>query len=288
MGSTLYELVAGKPAFLKGEDDNVLAVMARLTTEAPPPLSGVPSALSDAIQTAMAKAPEERIATAADLGRRLQAVQTAEGLPPVAMPLAASKAIADARRTASVDSGQFNTVTAEAQDAPGPPAASDPGPCGQHSARGNPVPSGDTPTEAPTAAGAHDTNLGAEDPSSTPVPVPGGPPPGSSDHPPKPPRHGRLPVPALVAIAAVVLLGGAALAFALLSGGGGGEDLSPGSGPPRSGNGPKRSYRRRDEARAMRVAVPAADPTTVALEGDPDVPRARVRAGGGTSRARCS
>ena len=58
------------------------------------------------------------------------------------------------------------------------------------------------------------------------------------------------------------------------------------SGPPRSGTG-RRSYRRRT-TEAMRVAVPAADPTTVALEERPRRPACTSSSWRRTSRARCS
>ena len=235
LGSTLYELVAGKPAFLKGEDDNVLAVMARLTTEAPPPLSGVPFAASDAIQTAMAKAPEAD-ATAADLGRRLRRCRRPRASRPSPCPSQPARRSPMHGEPPRWTAGSSTPSRLRPRMRPAHPPPSDPGPCGQHSARGNPVPSGTHRQRRPQPLERTTEDLGAE------AIVHTGPrsrwsasrilrPPAEAA------RHGRLPVPALVAIAAVVLLGGAALAFALLSGGGGGEDLSPGGAARGAGTG---------------------------------------------------
>ena len=230
----------------------------------------------------MAKAPEGG-STAADLGRRLKRCRRPRASRPSpcpSQPARRSPMHGEPPRWTAGSSTPSRLRPRCARPTPPPtpvPAASTP-------PVATPVPSGThrqrrpQPLERTTRTSAPKTIVHT-------VPVPGGPPPGSSDHPPKPPRHGRLPVPALVAIAAVVLLGGAALAFALLSGGGGGEDLSPG-GPP--GRWAEAVVSEEDEARAMRVAVPAADPTTSGARGRPRRPACTSSSWRRTSRARCS
>jgi streptogramin lyase len=73
LGSTLYTLVAGRPAFATGED-HVAAVMWRVTTEDAPPLPPeVPFALADLIGACLAKEPDDR-PTLAEVATALEAI----------------------------------------------------------------------------------------------------------------------------------------------------------------------------------------------------------------------
>ncbi|MGF1595693.1 MAG: protein kinase [Acidimicrobiales bacterium] len=72
LGSLLFTLVAGRPAFV-GSDDSIPAVMRRVFHESVPDLrpSGVPDELCVVIERAMAKAPGDRYGTAAELAAAL-------------------------------------------------------------------------------------------------------------------------------------------------------------------------------------------------------------------------
>jgi hypothetical protein len=76
LGSSLYELVCGKPAF-EGGGQEMVALMHRILTEEPAPLEcpGSPE-LARVIHRAMAKQPEDRYATAAALAADLSTPAT--------------------------------------------------------------------------------------------------------------------------------------------------------------------------------------------------------------------
>ena len=77
LGSLLYTLLAGVPAFAPRPDEGLVAVYLRIARQPVPDLRdrGVSDALANVIERAMAKVPAPRQATAAELGRELQAVQ---------------------------------------------------------------------------------------------------------------------------------------------------------------------------------------------------------------------
>ena len=83
LGSVLYTLLAGRPAFVRPEDASVAVVGARIITEPPPSLRGgaVPDPVVDAIERAMAKDPAQRWATAEAFGLALQQAEITLGLP---------------------------------------------------------------------------------------------------------------------------------------------------------------------------------------------------------------
>jgi hypothetical protein len=87
LGSVLYALLAGGPAFVRAGDTSVAAVGARILTEPPPDLrgSGVPDPVVDAIERAMQKDPAARWSGAEAFGLALQQAQVTLGLPISAM-----------------------------------------------------------------------------------------------------------------------------------------------------------------------------------------------------------
>ena len=90
LGSLLYTLLAGVPAFAPRPDEGLVAVYVRIARQTVPDLRdrGVPDALATVIERAMAKVPAPRQATAAELGRELQAVQRHLGVAVTELPIA--------------------------------------------------------------------------------------------------------------------------------------------------------------------------------------------------------
>ncbi|MGW3482987.1 protein kinase domain-containing protein [Rhodococcus indonesiensis] len=127
LGATLFSALTGHAAFERRSGEQVVAQFLRITTQPVPDLRehGIPDDVADAIARAMARTPEQRPATAADLGEALRALQRAHGLPVDEMALRAD-------------------VEAEAVEAGGEAEAGDPGP----------VRSGRRRTPVPTVSGA--------------------------------------------------------------------------------------------------------------------------------------
>jgi hypothetical protein len=83
LGSTLYQLLAGRPAFQGAPDEGLAQLMMRILREPPPviPRGDLPRPVFDAIAQAMAKSPHHRFGGAVDFARRLQGLQAELGLP---------------------------------------------------------------------------------------------------------------------------------------------------------------------------------------------------------------
>ncbi len=89
LGSTMYELLAGSPAFVRDTDETFLPVALRAWSEPAPDLraSGVPDLVADVIAWAMTKDPSGRPADAAELAAMLQENQQSLGVPVTARRL---------------------------------------------------------------------------------------------------------------------------------------------------------------------------------------------------------
>ena len=83
LGSTLFTMLAGRPAFTRRPDETLAALFIRIVRDPVPDLRprGVPDAVCRVVERAMAKDPVQRPASAAELGRQLQEVQRRAGLP---------------------------------------------------------------------------------------------------------------------------------------------------------------------------------------------------------------
>lgn len=83
LGSVLYALLAGSPAFVRPGDTTSTAVALRIANDAAPDLraTGVPDAVIDVIDKAMAKQPEARWESAEAMGHALQQAEVTLGLP---------------------------------------------------------------------------------------------------------------------------------------------------------------------------------------------------------------
>jgi serine/threonine-protein kinase PknK len=84
LGSTIFELMSGTPAFASDEDESMVPMLRRILTEAPPDLRGrgVPDQVCQVIERAMAKDPAQRQVSAVQFGRELQAARRALGVDP--------------------------------------------------------------------------------------------------------------------------------------------------------------------------------------------------------------
>ncbi|SEG27573.1 Serine/threonine protein kinase [Nonomuraea solani] len=82
LGSTLYHLLAGQPAFHNPADPSIAPLMYRVLSIDPPPINrpDVPPRVFEAILRAMAKQPELRYASAREFARHLQTLQAELGL----------------------------------------------------------------------------------------------------------------------------------------------------------------------------------------------------------------
>ncbi|MET7327617.1 serine/threonine-protein kinase [Nonomuraea sp. NPDC005650] len=83
LGSTLYHLLAGQPAFHNPTDPSIAPLMYRVLSIEPPPINraDVPPPVHETVLRAMSKQPEVRYGSAREFARRLQEVQAELGLP---------------------------------------------------------------------------------------------------------------------------------------------------------------------------------------------------------------
>ncbi len=80
LGSTLYELLAGAPAFVRPGDDSVLQAVVRMQSEPVEPIVGVPDAVMGVVAGMMSKDPADRPDSALAAARVLQGAQRAGGV----------------------------------------------------------------------------------------------------------------------------------------------------------------------------------------------------------------
>ncbi|HJR46020.1 MAG TPA: serine/threonine-protein kinase [Actinomycetota bacterium] len=95
LGSTLFALIAGRPAFASAEDSGLQALIARTLTQPVPDLRGdeIPEAVCDVIERAMAKRPEERFASAHEMALALREAQHSAGLAPTELVVEPADAV---------------------------------------------------------------------------------------------------------------------------------------------------------------------------------------------------
>ncbi|WP_181019499.1 serine/threonine-protein kinase [Nonomuraea typhae] len=83
LGSTLYHLLAGQPAFHSATDPSIAPLMFRVLSSEPPPINraDVPGVVVSVVLKAMSKNPQSRYGTARAFAERLREVQAELGLP---------------------------------------------------------------------------------------------------------------------------------------------------------------------------------------------------------------
>ena len=208
LASTLYELIAGGPAFSRPTDESLVPMLARIAQDPVPDLrpSGVPDAICGVLEAAMAKDLDARPATAADLGRALAGAQTTAGVPATAMRIEGEPSIAPSTDTTQLPVQPIAPLTGHPPAPVAPPAAAAP----------------PTPAVAPPPPRA---------PSPSPAPAPPSSPPGGGSPPTSPGSPGgsrkpRIATPAIAAAAIGVVALVAAVGFAVT------RESDPGSSPP--------------------------------------------------------
>jgi serine/threonine protein kinase len=125
LGSTLYSMIAGSPAFFRETDESLVPMITRIAVDPVPDLRswGVPDEVCRVIERSMAKDPAQRFESAAQFGRALQQAQIHAGLVPTELMISDNLAPGgvDATRTTSLPTGQAAAWSAGSVSGPGPP-----------------------------------------------------------------------------------------------------------------------------------------------------------------------
>lgn len=127
LGSTIYELMLGRPAFEVEGDESMVPMLRRILTDPPPDLRplGVPDALCTVLERSMAKDPTHRQASALQFGRELQSARRSLGLDPgkLTVPSDVSLDIDEGQAIDFVAAVPPTGLTTQAPAAPPSPAA---------------------------------------------------------------------------------------------------------------------------------------------------------------------
>ncbi|MCP3993239.1 MAG: protein kinase [Actinomycetia bacterium] len=217
IGSTLHNLIAGSAPFERADDVGVTAMMARALTEPPPSLVpyGVPEAVAQVVQRALAKEPTGRQAKASQLAQELR-VAAAGGSPP-AVPLPPSDDV-------SIDPSSAQTMLAQ-------PSASDVANAGGVTNVGHVANAGGVMGQGPASGAEGETvTMGSSTPDPTPSPYPA--PQHASFAPAETQKRSRGALIAAGVVVLVLLVAGGALAASQgVFGGGSNTEAIGDSGP---------------------------------------------------------
>jgi serine/threonine-protein kinase len=129
LGAMVYEMLAGKSPFVQ-EDDDLWAILQRIVNEDPPPIAGLPDAISQVVLKALHKNRDQRFA---DVESFMDALDVAAGRTPPPRPVHAARATPNpsAATTPRPVSPLANTTPAPsvsplANTNPSPPPSSSP------------------------------------------------------------------------------------------------------------------------------------------------------------------
>ncbi|MEV5750767.1 serine/threonine-protein kinase [Actinoallomurus sp. NPDC052308] len=139
LGSTLYEVLAGRPAYRRSGDEGIAPVLLRMLSEDPPaiPRPDVPTAVLDAIRQAMARQPPDRFPTSSAFAAELRRIQADLALPVTDLPNRSFAPVTDPPRgpLGPVPDPPHRTLDEDASATTGPPTHPRPDPPGD---RGGP------------------------------------------------------------------------------------------------------------------------------------------------------
>lgn len=124
LGSTLFELLRGEPAFAsKDPDEGIVPMLARIALDPVPDLrrEGIPLEVCNLIERLMAKQPATRPRTAEETGRVIRGVQSRLGQPTTPLPIEGEA------RAGRDTQGQGGPVTERAVVPPPRPPPDEPG-----------------------------------------------------------------------------------------------------------------------------------------------------------------
>ena len=166
LASTLFELVAAMPPFVRADDESMVPILARIARDPVPrlPETQLPTPVFEVIERAMAKDPDDRPSTAVELGSLLAAAQQRLGLPATTIPIETVGPDGDSGRSGYIPFPDTPSGPLPAPSARSPHTGPGPtGPAGQD-ATGTPAPTGQS--APPTVVTSPSTPSGHEAPPS--------------------------------------------------------------------------------------------------------------------------
>jgi serine/threonine protein kinase len=157
LGSTLYELLAGRPAFNLGNDNSILSFLLRVLQEPLPPIprQDVLPVVHDVLAAMMAKDPASRYQSAGAVGVALQQLQAHLGYPVTELvtfnPVPGALSVSSGTPTSTPAAGPVPSAVPSGYERPTAPPTSAPAPMPM-------------PTPVPVAPPAPDAHLAAPTP----------------------------------------------------------------------------------------------------------------------------
>ena len=149
LASTLFTLIAGRPAFVRDTDESIVPLLQRISFEPAPRLEewGVPRPVADVVARALSKEPAERPGTCEAFGNELNHARAASGIEQVPMKIHGDRPL-DPEATRDVAMAPWNSSGDLAPAQHSGPVSSGPSASSVHSA---PAPWSTPPTfAAPT------------------------------------------------------------------------------------------------------------------------------------------